>query len=272
MLKKGMSFILMIITVYLLMAVIVQVFEYVNTYHPVSDLEPPPETLWLSYEDVYIPSDNHTKVNLWFFRNSASERAAIVFHGNGGNNSHRWPQIRALYDLGLSVAMLDYRGYGASTGFPSEKGLYRDGQAAYAWVAAQGYRPQNIVLIGTSLGGAVAAETARHNPARALILECTFTDKFDMARTILPHFPIRWFSYNQFDTYHKLPQISMPVLIVHGDRDDIIPYDLALKNFSHARDPKFFYTISGAKHNDYLETGAHEYLKILKTFIEDLTL
>jgi uncharacterized protein len=267
-----MSVILVLISCYLGLVAMVQLFEYINAYHPSSIIEPPPPGMFIMPEEHFLKTDHHTRIHLWYFKNSGSDTIAILFHGNGGNNSHRWRQIRALYDTGLSVVIFDYRGYGKSSGFPSEQGLYRDGQAVYQWITALGYPPEKIVLIGTSLGGAVAAEVALHNPVRALVLECTFTDKFDMAKVILPFIPIRWFSVNQFTTFEKLPQIHTPVLIVHGDRDEMIPYPFALKNFGQAREPKFLYTIRGSTHNDYLETGGAEYLSALHTFITDLTL
>jgi hypothetical protein len=255
---------------YTLLVLLVHGFEYLSLYHPdrVIDNRFKP---FLVYEDHYVMTEDGKKINVWFFPNPDAKWIILLCHGNAGNNSHRLEQISALYNKSFSVAIFDYRGYGNSTGHPSENGLYRDGHAVIRYLTDQLKIPvERIVVIGTSLGGAVAAELATHYRFRALILESTFTSKHDMANLVVPFFPVTLLSKNQFNNLAKIKHAQSPVFIAHGQDDEMIPFTMSRQLYDAAPQPKFYYPIPGAHHNDYLTVGGQDYLNTVARFIYTL--
>lgn len=184
-------------------------------------------------------------------------RATLLwFHGNAGNLSHRLDNIQRLLPLNLNIFIFDYRGYGKSEGEPDGKGIYKDSLAAYnKALELEGVSVDLLFLFGRSLGGICAVETALSNSAHGLILESVFTLASDMLRKIMPLIPLGWAIRSKLDTINKVPELKLPKLFLHGDRDEIIPFDLGRKLYEAAADPKSFYTIRGAGHNDTYYRG-----------------
>jgi fermentation-respiration switch protein FrsA (DUF1100 family) len=197
------------------------------------------------------------------------QRAVVWCHGNAGNLSHRLPHARLLLDrFGLDLLLVDYRGYGRSQGQPGETGLYRDGLAMYAAALARGYRPDQLVLFGQSLGAAVALDVARRQPAGALILETPFLSLPMLAHALYPWVPpllVR----SRFDNASKIRQVLAPKLIVHGDRDEVVPLAHGQCLFELAPEPKRFVLIAGAGHNDLVTVGGERYLQAWHAFLKD---
>ncbi|MBX7151395.1 alpha/beta hydrolase [bacterium] len=240
-----------------------------NLYHPRSEWI----SLGIRFEDAMIHTQDGESINVWLMPNDTARFVFLLCHGNAGNNSYRQFQMKSLHELGFAVAIFDYRGYGKSTGRPTEDGLYNDAETVYRWLTEEKkYTPDQIILIGTSLGGSVAVDLAMRQPVRALVVESSFTSKFGMAKVVFPFIPIAWLSYEQFNSLEKIGSLKCPVLIAHGDRDRIIPYGQGRLLFESAREPKFFYTITGADHNDYLQIGGKPYLDTIRRFATNLTL
>jgi fermentation-respiration switch protein FrsA (DUF1100 family) len=192
----------------------------------------------------------------------------LFLHGNAGNITHRAPRIQEIVAAGSSVLMLDYRGYGKSSGRPSEQGLYRDSEAGFICLLGKGYRAEQIILHGESLGTAVAIDLASRRPCAALILEAPFTSASDVAATVVPVLgPLLVRSFNSLP---KIRWIRVPKFFVQGDRDEVIPLRLGQQLFAAAQEPKTFWVIPGARHNDILETAGAEYRHRLKAFYETL--
>jgi pimeloyl-ACP methyl ester carboxylesterase len=192
--------------------------------------------------------------------------ATLFLHGNAGNITNRAPRIQEIVAAGSSVLMLDYRGYGKSSGRPSEQGLYRDSEAGFVYLLGKGYRADQIILHGESLGTAVAIDLASRRPCAALILEAPFTSASDVAGTVLPFVgPLLVRSYNSLP---KIRWIRVPKLFMHGDCDEVIPLRLGQELFAAAQGSKTFWVIPGAGHNDILETAGAEYRHRLNTFYE----
>jgi pimeloyl-ACP methyl ester carboxylesterase len=197
-----------------------------------------------------------------------SPLATLFLHGNAGNVTNRAPRIQEIVAAGSSVLMLDYRGYGKSSGRPSEQGLYRDSEAGFEYLLRKGYRAEQIILHGESLGTAVAIELATRRPCAALILEAPFTSASDVAGTVAPFVgPLLIRSYNSLT---KIRSIRVPKLFIHGDRDQVIPLRLGQELFAAAEGSKTFWLIPGAGHNDILETAGAEYRHRLSAFYESL--
>lgn len=223
-------------------------------------------------EECWFTTEDSVKLHGWFARAQNPIAVLVMAHGNAGNISHRLPIIMALRDAGFHVFMFDYRGYGRSEGSPNEEGVYRDGRAAFDFVAQRNdVYPAPIILLGTSLGGAVAVDVALHRPAAGLILESTFSSAKDVARVAYPFLPVQFVLRTQFASIEKIRVIHIPSLFLHGDHDSIIPMSLGRKLFEAANEPKTFYEVPGADHNDIFTVGGRSYLETIKDFAEGLS-
>jgi uncharacterized protein len=228
-------------------------FEHSQVYHPTRALEATPAELGRAFEDVRSRTGDGVELHGWFFpANTNSPRKHLAFlicHGNGGNISHRLGLCAALLETGAGVFIFDYRGYGQSAGRPGEEGTYRDVQAAHAWLRQKGFRAENIVALGESLGGGVVGELAIREQVGGLILQSTFTSIPDIGAELFPWLPVRWISSIKYDTRSKLPRLRTPVLVMHSRTDDLVSFHHAEKLFAAANEPKMFCELRGA-HNE----------------------
>lgn len=191
----------------------------------------------------------------------------IFFHGNAGNIGHRLDYLRMFHDLGLATLIIDYRGYGLSTGQPSEQGSYRDAEAAWRHATqALGFAPERIVLFGESLGGGVASWLAAKNRPAALVLASTFTSVPDMGADLYPLLPIRLLANIRYDSLAQLAQIACPLLVIHSRNDDIIPFAHGQRLFDAARPPKQFLEIAGG-HNEGFVFARDDWVRRLDGFL-----
>jgi len=223
----------------------------------------------LPLEDVWFQSSDGTKLFGWYVENAATSAVVLWCHGNAGNIINRLENLRELYRRGLSVFLFDYRGYGRSHGSPSEEGLYQDAIGAYDYLTRiRMIRPERIVLFGRSLGAAVAAEVVSQKPAAGLILESSFPSIEAVAKFHYGGLPVHWLLGAEFRLIDRLPQLSLPKLIIHGDRDDIIPMELGRHVFDAAKPPKSFYVIKGADHNNTYYVGGDPYFQRIVEFVQ----
>jgi hypothetical protein len=215
-------------------------------------------------EKVRLRSSDGVELSGWWKPVAGAKLATLFLHGNAGNVTHRAEAMEEIAAAGSSVFVLDYRGYGRSTGSPGESGLYRDAEAAYQWLIGRGFAGHFIVLHGESLGTAVAADLASRLPSAGLILEAPFPSARSVAEKILPVVGplVTW----GFDTQAKLARVHVPVLVIHGDRDEIIDPHLGLRVFAAAGQPKRIWVVHGAGHNDIVETAGPAYRENLAAF------
>ena len=239
----------------------------------------PERTIWtapaaqgLRYDDVYFPTSDGLRLNGWFVPGKGRRATLLWFHGNAGNIADRVENIALFHDrLGINIFIFDYRGYGRSEGSVSEEGTYRDAEAALAYLRSRkDVDPARIVFFGRSLGAAVAVELAIKEPCAGLILESPFTSVKEMADSAFPLFPVGFFFRTKYDALSKIKQVKVPVLILHGDRDEIVPFSMGRRIFEAANEPKTFFTIKGAGHNDTYQMGGGAYLKALDRFIKEV--
>jgi fermentation-respiration switch protein FrsA (DUF1100 family) len=178
--------------------------------------------------------------------------------------------IKLLFEQDLQVFIFDYRGYGKSKGSPSETGLYQDGLAAYDYlVQERGILPDRIILFGRSLGAAVAIHIAVERDVRSLILESAFTSTKDMARTMFLFRIFSPFVPAHYNNLQKLKHILIPKLIIHGNRDELVPFSMGKKLYGSAHPPKYFMPIEGAGHNDTYSIGGKRYFQALNAFAKN---
>jgi uncharacterized protein len=228
-------------------------FEHSQVYHPAKVLDGSAADLHRPFEDVVFSASDGVKLNGWFFpANTGSSKghlAVLVCHGNAGNISHRLDLCKALLETGVSVFLFDYRGYGRSSGRPSEEGTYLDAEAAHRWLQQKGCAATNIIAYGESLGGGIASELALRAPVAALVLQSTFSCMPDIGAELFPWLPVRRICTIKYDTCTKLPRLKVPVLIMHSRIDGLIGFHHAEKNFSLANEPKLLCELTG-DHND----------------------
>jgi hypothetical protein len=224
----------------------------------------------MDYEDVSIEAADGVALHGWFIT-GRSARVLLFFHGNAGNISHRLDSIRQFWNLGLSVLIIDYRGYGQSDGRTTEAGVYRDGDAAWRYLTeTRGMRPNDVVIFGRSLGASVAARlAARQNPL-ALIVESSFTSVPDIAHELYPWLPARWLSRLSHATRDYIRGVHCPVLVVHSRDDEIIPFHHGQAIFAAAPEPRTLLVLRGS-HNDAYLRDERSYIEGLWEFLTGLS-
>jgi fermentation-respiration switch protein FrsA (DUF1100 family) len=223
----------------------------------------------LGAQDVWLESAGGVKLHAWWIACPGSKLATLFLHGNAGNITHRARHAREIAAAGSSLLLLDYRGYGKSAGHPSEAGFYADADAGYQHLLARGLKPEQIVVHGESLGTAVAVDLAARRASAGVVLEAPFTSAREVAGEVLPLIgPLVVWSYN---TRAKIPRLRAPLLIIHGDRDEIIPFEMGRALFDAAATSKSFWPLPGAGHNDIVETAGPAYRERLRSFYQSIT-
>lgn len=236
-------------------------------YFPLADVMQKPSDVGLAYESVALVTADNVRLAGWYVPCEGARGTVLMCHGNGGNIGDRLHPISLFHELGLNVLIFDYRGYGESTGKPSEEGTYQDAQAAWQYlVEKRNTPPDKIVVFGRSLGGAVAAGLAERATPAALILESTFTSIPDMGARLYPLLPIRLLSRYRYNTLARLERIHCPVLIAHSRDDEMIPFAQGQRLFVAAREPKIFVELTG-DHNEGEVLASPAYRQALDAFL-----
>ena len=218
-------------------------------YFPSPGPVPPAATVLPNGQDVVLNTDDGIRLGAWYFPMRGGGPAVLVCNGNGGDRSGRVALAAALNRIGLSVLLFDYRGYGGNEGQPSEDGTAADARAAQSWLAAQP-GVEKIVYFGESLGAAVAVGLAVEKPPAALILRSPFTSLPDVGAMHYPWLPVRWLLKDRYPSIDRISSVHVPVMVIAGDRDDIVPESLSRRLYEAANEPKRYVLVPGAGHND----------------------
>ena len=213
-------------------------------FFPERDVPAPPAGV---SEHVFTTTDA-VRIHAWWAEVPDARATLVWSHGNGGNIAGRGTVLQGLVARGVSVLAYDYRGYGRSAGRPSEEGVYLDALAAYDHLRMRGVPPSRLVAFGESLGGAVSVHLVSQRPCAGLVLVSPFTSLRDVARV---HYgPLAALAGDRFDALGLMPTIRRPLLVAHGDQDEIVPFELGVRLFEAAAEPKRFLRVAGAHHND----------------------
>lgn len=227
-----------------------------------------PDEHGLDYEPLTLLTPDGERLDAWFVPKERAQASVLILHGNAGNMSHRLETIAMFHRLGYNVLIFDYRGYGRSTGQPSETGLYRDAQTAWDYLVRQrGISPERIILFGESLGGAVAAWLAARGHAGALVLSSAFISVPELAADLYPWLPMKWLARLRYDTRAALAETTCPVLIAHSPDDEIVPFRHGQALFNAAAEPKVFLPLAGG-HNDGFIFMRPAWVEALAEFLE----
>lgn len=251
-----------------------RILEHISLFLPTRAHQLHPLTYGIPYEELTIKTKDGLNLNAWFL-NADAPTAGLVqaapplppmkrldknpivlfFHGNGGNISHRVQKMRYFIQMGASVLIFDYRGYGKSEGRPGELGTYRDGKAAAAEVLLRaGGASDRVFYYGESLGCAIALQTALDIPPRGLILDSAFTSTADMGALVFPWLPSRLLVKNRYDNAEKIGRLTVPLLMLHSPDDDIIPFAMGRSIFEAAPPSKQFIETTGDHNSGFLDS------------------
>lgn len=264
-----MSILIAIIGGYLLILCLMYIFQRYLIFLPSSDLMITPDQAGLQAQDLWMDTEDGERLHGWIFPKEEAEYIIILSHGNAGNISGRIDIAKFLNELGLAVILYDYRGYGKSSGKPSEEGMYLDVEAVANFVKTEiGYSEKQMIMYGRSLGGAVASFAATRFNVGGLVLDSTFRNLKLMVKDLYPFVPASLARY-EFSTESYLKQVSVPVMIMHSPKDEIADISQGKYLYDLAEKPKKFVELRGG-HNenfhastDILRESWKEFLRII---------
>jgi fermentation-respiration switch protein FrsA (DUF1100 family) len=238
-------------------------------YYPQIGREPldTPAAHGVAYDDFTISTDDGEKLSVWWVPAVEPVGAVLVLHGNAGNVSQRTPYALMFRELGYSTLLVDYRGYGKSSGKPSEAGTYRDADAAWRWLTqTRRISAKNIVIFGESLGGGVASWLAARTSAQALVLASTFTSTVDLGAELYGFLPVRLIARLKYSTLDRLHDVHVPVLVAHSPADDVVPFGHGRRLYAAANAPKTFLELAGGHDTGFVYARA-EWVQALARFL-----
>ena len=224
------------------------------------------DKIQFSYEEIFIKVDDKITLKSWLINKDFKEfKTLVLFHGNAGDLSNRIYKLNELNKLDINILLISWRGFSGNKGSPTEKNLYEDAEAAIKWLNEKKVENNQIILYGESLGSGVAVEIGKKNNFNGIILESPFTSVENSAKIYYPYLPVKFLLKDRYDSINKIDKIRTPILIMHGKKDDIIPFSMGKELFEKANNPKYSYFTLDDVHmmefNDQL-------LKNIKNFIE----
>jgi len=257
--------------IYLLLALMIYLFQDRMVFLsnlPGRALDATPGDIGLDYQDVSLTTSDNERLHGWYVPATNSRGTLLFFHGNAGNISHRLDSIKIFHELGLDTLIIDYRGYGLSTGKASEQGTYLDAQAAWDYlVNTRGIPADKIIIFGRSLGGAIGAWLGvQHTPA-AVIIESSFSSGVDIARRLYPFLPVHLITRLRYPVADYASQLNCPVLVIHSRHDEIIPFTMGQAIYAAVKQEKKFLELRGDHNNGFL-ISQREYVAGLNDFTQ----
>ena len=256
------SFITLII-IYLLVILFITFYQRKLLYHPGENNYLDQNSLNHEIEKIYIPSDE--KLIGWYFKKNKNFKTLLFFHGNAGKIDNRIYKLNEFSKMNINYLIFGYRGFSGNDGKPHEEGLYKDAKAAKLWLNQKNISDEQIILYGESLGTAIAIDLATENNFAGIILESPFTSMTELAKKYYPYLPVNLILKDKFDTLKKLKSVEAPILIMHGKKDKIVPFNMGLRIYESANNPKFNY-FNG--NDDHMMDFNEDMINTLKNFIK----
>lgn len=249
-------FLLTIAAAYLVFVGALYLFQRSVLYHPDRTRPEPADYGVPEMRPVTLRTDDGLALLAWWRPPSDETRPVMVFfHGNAGHIGHRGGKLKPYLDRGWGVLLVGWRGYGGNPGDPTEDGLYADGRAALDYLRGLGIPSSRQVAYGESLGSAVAVELARETGFGAIVLEAPFTSIADIAQAIYRFVPVRPLVRDRFESLEKISRVSSPLLVIHGENDNVVPVSHGRRLHAAANDPKSAYFVPDAGHNNLDDFG-----------------
>jgi hypothetical protein len=218
-----------------------------------------PKTLDLpGVEERILETPDGERIVAWYARARSGNPTLLYFHGNAGSLETRQERVRKYVQRGFGIFMMTYRSYGGSTGTPSEKANVADAKLAYETLVRDGVKPQDIIIYGESLGTGIAVQVAGEKAAAGVILDAPYTSLVDVAEVHYPRLPARSFMTDRYETMRHLKRLTVPLLIVHGKEDRIVPLSMGQAVYAAASGPKEIVIFPGAGHSDHYNFGSYD--------------
>ena len=262
--------ILSLILFYILLIIVVFFFQRNILYHPSinnylkDNLAEEPKEI----KKVKITTEDKIDLIGWFYNKDIKKfKTILFFHGNAGSLENRTYKLNHFKDLNVNFLIIAWRGFNGNKGKPSEKGLYKDARSALRWLNMKGIQDKSIIIYGESLGTAIAVEVAQNKKYAGVILESPFTSMVNMGKKYYPFFPVSFLLKDKFESYKKINKIPVPILVIHGKVDKIVPYAMGEKMYELANQPKFFYS---QEYGDHMVEYNEKLLSALRKFIQSL--
>ena len=262
--------ILTIVFFYVLLIIALFFFQRNLLYHPSVDnyLKDQVAKEPSEIEKIKITTSDNIDLVGWFYnRNLNKFKTILFFHGNAGSLENRTYKLNHFKNLDLNFLIIAWRGFSGNKGKPNEIGLYEDAKSAIKWLEAKGINEKNIILYGESLGTGVAIEVAQNKNYAGIILESPYTSMVNMGKKYYPFLPVRFLLKDRFESYKKIDKVFIPILIIHGKVDKIVPFAMGKKMYELANEPKFFYS---PEYGDHMADYDEKLLLTLKKFIQGL--
>ena len=237
-----------IIVAYLVVIIFVYFYQRNLLYHPTEN-NYQDDKVQFNYDEIFIKVDEEIKLKSWLIKKDfVKYKTLVVFHGNAGHLSNRIYKLNELYKLDINILLISWRGFSGNNGSPTEQNLYRDAEAAIKWLKDQKVRNNQIILYGESLGSGVAVEIGKRNKYNSIILESPFTSIENSAKIYYPYLPVNLLLKDKYNSEKKIKNIKTPILIMHGKKDNIVPFYMGKKLFETANKPKKFLQIEEDDH------------------------
>jgi hypothetical protein len=265
-----MKYIYLSILSLLVLYLLVLIFIYINQrnllYHPTENnyLD---DKIEFNHEEVLIETEKNIKLKSWLIKKDFKKfKTLIFFHGNAGNLFNRVHKLNELNKLDINILIISWRGFSGNSGKPTEKNLYYDAKMSIKWLNNLGINNNKIILYGESLGTGVAVELGQKDNFNSIILESPFTSIAKAAKIYYPYLPINLLLKDRYDSIDKINKITNPVLIMHGMKDNIVPYEMGVELFQKANQPKYSYF---PENDNHMMDFNENLLDTIKVFINN---
>ena len=262
-----LQFILTIFVIYFLVLVFLYFYQRSLLYHP-NENNYSGDKISVDIEKVKIQTSDNIELLGWYHeKNLTDYKTLVYFHGNAGSLENRIHKLNHFQDMNINFLIIAWRGFNGNKGKPSERGLYVDGKSAIDWLIKKGVDEKNLILYGESLGTGVATHLAQNKNYAGVILETPFTSMVDAAKNFYPYVPINLLLKDKFENFKKVKNINAPILVMHGEVDQIVPFSMGKKIYEIANNPKYSYF---TKYDDHMMEYDENLVLALKSFFNSL--
>ena len=254
-----------LIIAYIVLIIFIYFYQRNLLYHP-SENNYQNDKIQFNYDEIFITVDEEIQLKSWIIKKDFKKfKTLVIFHGNAGHLSNRIYKLNELYKLDINILLISWRGFSGNKGSPTENNLYKDAKAAIKWLNEEGVSNNQIILYGESLGSGVAVEVGKENNFNSIILESPFTSIENSAKIYYPYLPVRLILKDRYDSISKIKMINIPILVMHGEKDDVVPFSMGKELFEKANSPKQSYFTPD---DDHMMEFNFSLLKNIKDFIE----
>ena len=262
-----LQIILVIFFIYFLILVFLYFYQRNLLYHP-NENNYSEDKISVDIENVRIKTSDNIELLGWYHEKNLKDfKTLIFFHGNAGSLENRIHKLNHFRDMNINFLIIAWRGFSGNNGNPSEQGLYEDGKSAIDWLIKKGVSEKNLILYGESLGTGVATHLAQNKNYAGVILETPFTSMIDAAKKFYPYIPVKLLLKDKFENYKKIKNINLPILIMHGEIDQLVPFSMGKKIYEIANEPKYSYF---TKYDNHMMEYDENLVLALKSFIKSL--